>query len=132
MASLKRIRDALAASPPRPPLVKPDLDRCQAEKPGNGPFILGGEIGDPRNGYRVRCRSKPTVIARERQPGEDGRRGSMSLCNDCKRAFIDQLGSDHADFKDIRPKPKRKKPPDRTPQSGPVLDGRYDRPIKIY
>ena len=83
--------------------LKPvDLERCQADKPGNGPFVVGGEIGNPLNGYRVRCRDKPTVIAKENMPGEDGKCGAMSLCGDCKKAFIKQLGKDYASFSEIQ------------------------------
>ena len=79
-------------------MIPPDLKQCQADKPTGGPFILGGEIGDPRNGYRIRCRNEPTVIAIENEPGEDGKRGSMSLCDRCKAAAIKQLGESFASF----------------------------------
>lgn len=65
-------------------LTPPDLNQCQADKPGNGPFTMGGEIGNPRDGYRVRCRNKPTCIAIEREPGADDQVGSMSLCDECR------------------------------------------------
>lgn len=35
----------------------------------------------------VRCKSAPTVIVAERRKGKDGQRGSMSLCDECLRAF---------------------------------------------
>jgi hypothetical protein len=79
-------------------LEPPDLKRCQSEKPSDGPFMMGGEIGDPRNGYLVRCRQEPAVVATENQPGDDGQVGSMSLCNDCKKVFLKQLGKDYATF----------------------------------
>ena len=82
-------------------LIPPDLNRCQAEKPGNGPFVIGGEIGNPKNGYRIRCRNKPTVIATEKKPGKDGRCGSMSLCDECHNVFIEQLGKNYASFVDV-------------------------------
>lgn len=84
-------------------LKPPDKDRCQADVPGNGPFTVGGKIGDPRNGYRVRCENKPTVIVTERVPGPDGLRGSMSLCATCLEAFHAQLGKDHADEERLAP-----------------------------
>ena len=83
------------------PLEPVDLKRCQADVPGNGPFTMGGEIGNPKDGYRVRCKNEPTVIATENQPGEDGRIGSMSLCRDCVVAFIRLLGAGHATLRDI-------------------------------
>lgn len=78
-------------------LTPPDRKRCQALVPGNGPFTMGGKIGDPRDGYRVRCENKPVVIAVERKPGPDGLRGSMSLCAECRDAFHRQMGLDYAD-----------------------------------
>lgn len=86
---------------PAKALTPPDLDRCQCDKPGNGPFIMGGIIGNPKNGYRVRCQNKPTVIVTEREPGEDGLRGSMSLCDGCLAALDEQLGNEFADVKKI-------------------------------
>jgi len=82
-------------------MIPPDLNRCQADVPGNGPFTLGGEIGNPRNGYRVRCKAKPVVVATECQPGPDGLCGSMSLCASCQGAMVKQLGADFADFEAI-------------------------------
>ena len=79
-------------------MIPPDLKQCQSEKPSGGPFILGGEIGDPRNGYLVLCRNKPTVIAIANDPGEDGLRGCMSLCDGCKAVAIKPLGKNFASF----------------------------------
>jgi len=81
-------------------LTPPDLKQCQADVPGNGPFTIGGEIGNPRNGYRVRCKNKPTVIATEKVAA-DGLQGSMSLCDSCRAAFLKQMGEDYATFKSI-------------------------------
>jgi len=75
------------------PLTPPDLERCQAYVPGNGPFTMGGYIGDPRDGYRVRCESKPTVIVTEVAPASDGHKGSMALCDECLVAFKGQDGT---------------------------------------
>jgi len=83
------------------PLTPPDLERCQAEIPTAGPFQMGGIPGDPANGYRRRCAAPPTVIATERKPGADGRIGSMSLCESCQGAFIQHLGTLHADFEPV-------------------------------
>lgn len=82
-------------------MTPPDLNRCQADVPGNGPFTIGGEIGDPRNGYRVRCKNKPIVIAIEKRPGTDGLIGAMSLCESCRHEFLKQLGEDYAHFTPI-------------------------------
>jgi len=78
-----------------------DLKQCQADKPGNGPFTIGGVIGDPKNGYRIRCKYTPTFVATEKMPGDDGKCGAMSLCEECKRVFIEQLGIDFASFSEI-------------------------------
>ena len=60
-----------------PKLEPPDTARCQAERKV-GAFALGGRIGK-----RSRCERAPTVILEETQPGDDGQRGSMSLCDEC-------------------------------------------------
>lgn len=66
------------------PLTPPDLTRCQGEQ-RVGAFQLGGRIGE-----LTRCSKVPTYIVRETQPAADGLMGSMSLCNDCKDAFLVQ------------------------------------------
>ena len=82
-------------------MIPVDLKRSQAEVPGNGPFTLGGPIGNPKRGYRVRCSQEPTVIATEKKPGSDGLRGSMSLCASCRDATVKQLGTEFAEFEPI-------------------------------
>lgn len=63
-------------------LVPPDLNQCQAEKPnGNSFMTLGGRPG------RVRCKNPPTHLVTETEPGEDGKTGGMSLCDDCLAVF---------------------------------------------
>ena len=83
------------------PLTPPDLKWCQAEKPGNGPFTMGGTIGNPLNGYRVRCDAKPTCIVTESRPGADGRVGSMALCDAC-RFVMEEMMPGHCTTKPIR------------------------------
>jgi len=78
-----------------------DLKQCQSDRPGGGPFVVGGEVGDPLNGYRIRCKNIPTFVATERMPGDDGKCGAMSLCAECKKAFVKQLGRDYASFSKI-------------------------------
>lgn len=82
-------------------LTPPDLKQCQSEVPGNGPFIIGGEIGNPRNGYRTRCKSKTVFIATENQPGKDGQTGQMGLCKECKAVMIEQCGKDFCSFRKV-------------------------------
>jgi hypothetical protein len=65
-------------------LIPADRKRCQAEKP-NGPFRMGGPAF-------TRCANKPAFIAKEERPGEDGKRGSMSLCPSCYSVFTQQVG----------------------------------------
>lgn len=70
------------------PLEPPDRKRCQAEIPNGVNFMtLGGRF------ERVRCKSAPTVIVTEVQPGKDGRHGSMALCHLCWAQALKQLGA---------------------------------------
>lgn len=85
------------------PLIPPDVDQCQAIKPGDSFMRLGGQHRPHR------CTAKPTVIAEENKPGTDGRKGSMSLCENCKRVMVEQLGADFATFRPV----KRRKTKDR-------------------
>jgi hypothetical protein len=65
---------------PQKPLVPADPARCQADiKPGS--FMTLG----PRRWER--CEAKPAVIVAEFRPGQDGRKGSMSLCASCLEVF---------------------------------------------
>lgn len=91
----------IVSADPIKKLTPPDLKRCQSEVPGNGPFTIGGEIGNPRNGYRTRCKSETAFIATENQPGKDGQTGQMGLCKKCKAAMIDQCGKDFCSFRKV-------------------------------
>lgn len=82
-------------------LTPVDLGRCQAEKPGNGPFIMGGAIGDPRNGYRVRCDAVPSVVVREKS-STGGAPGAMSLCRDCLEVFDADVGIHTVDVEEVQ------------------------------
>jgi len=78
------------------PLTPPDKKRCQAEVPnGNSFMTLGGRPG------RVRCSNVPAFIAKEKRAGKDGRKGSMSLCEECSKVFSAQMGPNYADLKPI-------------------------------
>lgn len=52
------------------------------------------------------CKNTPTVVAKENKPGDDGRRGSMALCDECKEELIRRAGKDYASFTPIK---RRKK-----------------------
>jgi len=77
-------------------LTPPDTSRCQAEKPnGAGPFTLGGRPG------LVRCTNKPQFIVTENEPGEDGLKGSMSLCAHCLTVFLKQMPDGFATVEEL-------------------------------
>lgn len=83
-------------------LIPPDPKQCQAlEKVGAWPdaqhFMNLGPAG------WARCTAKPTVIVHEKKPGKDGRKGSMSLCDECLKKAIEQLGGDHFTSIPIKP-----------------------------
>jgi hypothetical protein len=68
------------------PLEPPDLERCQALIHNGANFMtMGG-----RPAYN-RCTKKPKFIATETSPGEDGRIGSMSVCEICADELNKQL-----------------------------------------
>lgn len=73
--------------PKQKPLEPPDEDRCQAEKSNGVNFMTMGGRHE-----MVRCKAKPIVIIEELQPGKDGLCGSMSLCAECWKVAIKQLG----------------------------------------
>ena len=81
------------------PLIPPDLKRCQAERL-EGSFMTFG----PRQ--LVRCERTPKWVVKEKKPGEDGRRGSMSLCAECAEIMEFKYGKDFATFKAIEKKEK--------------------------
>lgn len=68
-------------------LTPPDLKRCQAEMPNGATFMTVG--GRPA---MVRCTNVPTMLLTEKSPGEDGQIGSMTVCNDCFKVFVKQVG----------------------------------------
>jgi hypothetical protein len=48
-----------------------------------------------------RCTNQPTIIATETKTGEDGQKGSMSLCEDCLKIFKQKFPKGYATFKKI-------------------------------
>ena len=67
-----------------------DRERCQAETRQRAPFM---QMGGPPVKV-TRCSNKPVAIATETKPGEDGERGSMSLCASCIVIATRELGAD--------------------------------------
>lgn len=61
-------------------LIPPDPERCQAQILEGSFMTLG-----PRS--YIRCKTKPSVVIQEKQPGKDGQRGAMSLCPDCLQVY---------------------------------------------
>jgi len=82
-------------------LTPADKKRCQAEI-RQGSFMTLG----PRS--LVRCRNKPEVIATENEPGKDGLHGSMSLCTECAKIFLEKMGLTYASFTPIKKQTKEK------------------------
>ncbi len=96
------------------PLTPSDKKRCQALVPNGESFMtLGGRPG------RVRCSSVPAVIAKENEPGSDGRKGSMSLCESCSKVFLEMKG---VTFATLTPIKKAKAPRERSSR-GSRIDG---------
>ena len=84
-------------------LIPPDKKQCQAEKPnGVNAFTLGGKF------ELIRCENEPIFIAKEKRPGKDGRRGSMSLCGSCKKKMEEQMPG-VATFTEIKLRKKKTK-----------------------
>ena len=82
------------------PLIPPDTKQCQAQrKEGCWPDAQHFMIIGPAQ--LVRCTNKPTVIVKEVRPSEDGRRGSMSLCDACYQVFLKQNGTGFATCRPI-------------------------------
>ncbi len=78
-------------------LIPPDLKRCQAEKPNGASLFTFGGIPE-----LIRCTEKPLFIATEKEPREDGLKGSMTLCAHCLSVFIKQMPNGYADVDHIQ------------------------------
>jgi hypothetical protein len=82
------------------PLTPPDYERCQAEKPNGNTFMtLGGQPG------LERCTSKPTTLVKETKVGEDGQKGSMTMCAACLTVFLNQVPQGSFTFEDLKESP---------------------------
>lgn len=85
------------------PLIPPDTEQCQAEHTAPTNFMT---LGGPPVGTMVRCKNKPTHLLKENKPDEDGRRGSMTLCDECLAVFKKEFP---ASFATITPLKKKRK-----------------------
>lgn len=66
-------------------LIPPDMNQCQTEVPNGHTFMtLGGTPG------LKRCTNKAMHLLIEKEPGSDGQRGSMTVCDDCLKVFSKQ------------------------------------------
>jgi len=85
-------------------LIPPDLKRCQALKPNKrGPFSFG-------SGHKmIRCTNKPIFIVTEKEPAEDGLKGSMSLCAHCLAVFSKQMPDKYVELTNIKKEESPKK-----------------------
>lgn len=61
-------------------LIPADTSQCQAMVKEGSFMTLGPRSWD-------RCTKKPTVVVSEEQPGKDGQKGSMSMCQECFEVF---------------------------------------------
>jgi hypothetical protein len=81
-------------TPKREPV---DKKQCQAEYHPYNFMTLGGSANEIR-----RCVNKPVWIIKETKSGEDGQRGSMSLCEACYQKSLTQLPKGFAEAKRIK------------------------------
>jgi len=82
-------------------LIPPDKKRCQRQfVSGCWPDAAHFMIIGPRE--LIRCKNKPAYIIKERKPGRDGKKGSMSLCACCFTTFIREFGLHFADIKKLK------------------------------
>lgn len=86
--------------PKKVKLIPPDPKHCQKRvlTPGCYPvasriMALGGQA------KLVDCGKTPSHIVHELKPGEDGLKGSMSLCPGCLAEFIDWKQGELKDFR---------------------------------
>lgn len=86
-----------------PELTPPDFGCCQAEiTDAHNPFGIGAPPPSPR-----RCTARPQYLLTEKEPGEDGQRGSMTLCESCLEQFRQRMPADYAEVKALSEIPIR-------------------------
>lgn len=78
--------------------------RCQTEVPNSNTFMTFGGVPG-----LVRCENTAVYVATEREPGPEGLKGAMSVCERCKTKLIEIKGADYATFVKIEDKKGRRK-----------------------
>jgi hypothetical protein len=66
-------------------LTPPDLAQCQCDITEYHPFVMGGPVRQTH-----RCTNVAQWLATETEPGPDGLKGSMSVCDRCAQELIKQ------------------------------------------
>ncbi len=85
------------------PLIPPDRRKCQAES------VQYRVLNTPNPTYLLaRCGAVPRWIATEKEPGEDGRRGSMSLCGACRQMVLTRAAAGEIPLPLFEKIPKKK------------------------
>lgn len=67
----------------RQKFIPVDRRQCQVEERSQSVSFMTLGPAPPL----VRCKDLPTVIAKEKKPGKDGRKGSMSMCTRHQQVF---------------------------------------------
>ena len=84
-------------------LIPADPKQCQAIKREYSPFMFG--LPEMK-----RCPNKPKWIAKEiKATNEDGMKGEMSLCPECRIAFISRCDCSNIHMERIKEKPCQRK-----------------------
>lgn len=86
------------------PLIPPDPARCQTEITTYRPFVMGGPVKQV-----TRCENAAAYIATEKTPDENGQRGAMSVCRDCKQRLVAQFAQKGWELPALKPIKRRNK-----------------------
>lgn len=72
-------------------LLPPDYKQCQAETRKHSPFALGPSMW-------TRCERPPVWLCEETEPSGDGKMGSMTVCEDCRKVMEDSIPTETIRF----------------------------------
>ncbi|MBV6343422.1 hypothetical protein [Candidatus Magnetobacterium casense] len=101
---VKKMKAAEKVNRKKVKLIPVDYQRCQTLVPnGNNFMTFGGVPG------LVRCENAAVYVATEREPGPEGLKGAMSVCERCRMKLIEIKGADYATFVKIEDKKGRRK-----------------------